>query len=153
MSNQKPVILGFMGNRGFFPTEFAVEGGRATAAVVEKLLGEQVRYVDLGNVESYADAKRAAGVAQQHRQGIGGGGAIGVICSMYNFSDENGIRDFLRLADLNVPVLIHTEPDVRGQGRMGQKGRRDGACGRFSAANALRHIGYPYTLTTKHCES
>jgi L-fucose isomerase-like protein len=153
MSNKKPVILGFMGNRGFFPTEFAVEGAQATAAVVETLLGEQVEYVDLGNVESYADAKRAAGVAQKHQQGVDGGGAIGVICSMYNFSDENGIRDFLRLADLNIPVLIHTEPDVRGQGRMGERGRRDGACGRFSAANALRHIGYPYTLTTKHCES
>lgn len=151
--SRKPVLLGFMGNRGFFPREFAVEGGRATAAVVERLLGGQVEYVDLGNVESYADAKRAAGVAQQYRQGVEGGGAIGVICSMYNFSDENGIRDFLRLADLNVPVLIHTEPDVRGQGRMGERGRRDGACGRFSAANALRHIGYPYTLTSKHCES
>src|SRR5262245_41968055 len=92
MSNRKPVLLGFMGNRGFFPTEFAVEGARATAAVVETLLGGQVEYVDLGNVESYADAKRAAHVAQQHRQGVAGEGAIGVICSMYNFSDENGIR-------------------------------------------------------------
>src|SRR5688572_5859386 len=122
-----------MGNRGFFPTEFAVEGARATAMAVEALLGQHVDYVDLGNVESYADASRAAGVAQQHRQGVDGGGAIGVVCSMYHFSDENGIRDFLRLADLNVPVLIHTEPDVRGQGKMGERDRRDGACGRFSA--------------------
>lgn len=151
--SRKPVILGFMGNRGSFPTEFTVEGAQATASVVRELLGDAVEYVDLGNVETYADAKRTAAKAQEHRAGVDGGGAIGVVCSMYNFSDENGIRDFLRLADLNVPVLIHTEPDVRGQGKMGQRGRRDGACGRFSATNALRHIGYPYTLTSKHCEA
>ncbi|WP_437799920.1 L-fucose/L-arabinose isomerase family protein [Sorangium sp. So ce693] len=153
MAQSEPVILGFMGNRGFFPTEFAEEGAKATQSAVGRVLGERVRYVDLGNVETYADARAAAGVAQQYRRDPDGGGAIGVICSMYNFSDENGIRDFLRLADLDVPVLLHTEPDVRGLGRMGQKGRRDGACGRFSAANALRHIGYPYTLTSKHCEA
>lgn len=149
----QPVILGFMGNRGFFPTAFTEEGAGATRSAVERTLGGRVRYVDLGNVESYADARAAAGAAQQYRRTPDGGGAIGVICSMYNFSDENGIRDFLRLADLDVPVLLHTEPDVRGLGRMGQKGRRDGACGRFSAANALRHIGYPYTLTSRHCEA
>ena len=153
MPNRKPVILGFMGNRGFFPTEFAEEGAKATQSAVGRVLGERVRYVELGNVETYADARAAAGVAQQFHRAPDGGGAIGVICSMYNFSDENGIRDFLRLANLEVPVLLHTEPDVRGLGRMGQKGRRDGACGRFSAANALRHIGYPYTLTSKHCEA
>ena len=153
MKKNKPVILGFMGNRGFFPTEFTVEGSKATETVVNRVLGDDVEYVDLGNVESYHDAVEAAKIAQQYKIAPDGSGAIGIVCSMYNFSDENGIRDFLRLADLNIPVLIHTEPDVRGQGKMGQKGRRDGACGRFSAANALRHIGYQYTLTTKHCEA
>lgn len=153
MPNQRPVILGFMGNRGFFPTEFALEGARATASVVQSVLGPTVEYVDLGSVESYADARRAADVAREHRLRPDGSGAIGVVCSMYNFSDENGVRDFLRLADLGIPVLLHTEPDVRGQGRMGERGRRDGACGRFSVANALRHIGHPYTLTSRHCES
>ena len=153
MSTDKPVILGFMGNRGFFPTEFTVEGAKATANAVNTILGDKVEYVDLGNIESYADAKAAASKAQQYKIDPDGNGAIGIICSMYNFSDENGIRDFLRLADLNIPVLIHTEPDVRGKGKMGETGRRDGACGRFSAANALRHIGYEYTLTSKHCEA
>lgn len=149
----KPVILGFMGNRGFFPTKFTVDGAKETKKAVEKALGGQVRYIDLGNVENYQDAKQAAVKAIEHRLDPDGNGCIGVICSMYNFSDENGIRDFLRLAELNVPVLIHTEPDERGKGKMGQTGRRDGACGRFSATNALRHIGYPYTLTTLHCEA
>lgn len=149
----KPVILGFMGNRGFFPTEFAVDGAKATKKVVESLLGDKVKYVDLGNVERYEDAKNAAIRAQEYKLTPDGAGAIGVICSMYNFSDENGVRDFLRLADLNIPVLIHTEPDTRDAGKMGQTGRRDGACGRFSVTNALRHIGYPYVLTSRHVEA
>jgi L-fucose isomerase-like protein len=153
MAFNKQVILGFMGNRGFFPTAFAVDGARQTRSVVERLLGGKAEYVDLGTIESYADAKKAATIAQRYKLDPNGDGCIGIICSMYNFSDENGIRDFLRLADLNVPVLIHTEPDTRGKGKMGETGRRDGACGRFSATNALRHIGHPYTLTTFHCEA
>ncbi len=153
MADKKPVILGFMGNRGFFPTEFTVDGAKATQSAVNKILGDKVEYIDLGSIESYANAKAAAFKAQEYKQDPDGNGAIGVICSMYNFSDENGIRDFLRLADLEIPVLIHTEPDTRGKTKMGETGRRDGACGRFSVANALRHIGYEYTLTTKHCEA
>jgi L-fucose isomerase-like protein len=147
------VLLGILGNRGFFPKDFAVEGAAATARRVREVLGDAVEYVDLGPVETWPDAKAAAARARTYRQDGDGNGCVGVIVSMYNFSDENGIRDVLRLADLEVPVLIHTEPDVRGRGRMGETGRRDGACGRFSVANALRHLGLPYTLTTRHCEA
>lgn len=56
----KPVILGFMGNRGFFPTEFTVDGSAATKSAVEHILGDAVTYIDLGNIETYADAKAAA---------------------------------------------------------------------------------------------
>ncbi len=152
-ATQGHVLLGVLGNRGFFPDDFVTRGAKATAARVAEVLGDEVAYVDLGAVESHEDARRAARAAQAQRLDPDGNGAIGVLVSMYNFSDENGIRDFLRLADLGVPVLIHTEPDTRGQGAMGQPGRRDGACGRFSVCNALRHIGLPYTLTTRHCES
>lgn len=150
---KKPVLLGFMGNRGFFPSDFVSQGAKETRTVVNHILGDRVDYVDLGGIETYADAKKAAQKAQEYKLNPDGEGAIGIILSMYNFSDENGIRDFCRLADLNIPILIHTEPDAKNKGKMGEPGRRDGACGRFSAANALRHIGYPYTLTTKHVES
>lgn len=149
----KPVLLGFMGNRGFFPSEFADDGAKATRSRVESILGDRFEYVELGKIETYADAKAAAAKAQQYKLDPDNHGAVGIICGMYNFSEETGIRDFCRLADLDIPILIHTEPDTRNAGKMGQTGRRDGACGRFSATNSLRHIGHPYTLTTYHVEA
>lgn len=62
---RKPVLLGFMGNRGFFPTEFTVDGAKATQTSVNTILGDGVDYVDLGNIETYADAKRAAFIVKR----------------------------------------------------------------------------------------
>ncbi len=149
----KPILLGMMGNRGTFPSKFVESGIKELEAAVQKTLGDKVDFVNLGSIESYEDAKKAAIWAQEYRRTPAGGGCIGIICSMYNFSSETGIRDFLRLADLDVPLLLQTEPDDRGKGAFGQSGRRDGACGRFSVANALRHIGYRFTLTSKHVEA
>jgi L-fucose isomerase-like protein len=148
------VLLGVQGNRGFFPRAFAEEGATALGQVVRGTLAETgTGYVELGTLETWQDAKRLAAQAQRWRLDGDGRGCIGLVFSMHNFSDELGIRDFIRLADLDVPVLIHTEPDAEGGGGMGSRARRDGVCGRFSVCNALRHVGQPFTLTGNHAEA
>ena len=38
----------------------------------------------------------------------------GIIVTLPNFGEERGIAEALRLADLNVPVLIQATPDTPG---------------------------------------
>ena len=39
----------------------------------------------------------------------------GIIVTLPNFGDERAIADTLRLADLNVPVLVQATPDTPGR--------------------------------------
>ena len=75
----------------------------------------------------------------------------GVIVSLPNFGDERAIADTLRLADLNVPVLVQATPDYAG--KMTIRDRRDSFCGKMSACNNLMQYGIPYSLTTLHTEA
>ena len=75
----------------------------------------------------------------------------GIIVTLPNFGEERAIADTLRLADLNVPVLIQATPDTPG--RMTIADRRDSFCGKMSACNNLKQYGIPYSLTTLHTEA
>ena len=74
-----------------------------------------------------------------------------MIVTLPNFGDERAIADTLRLAGLNVPVLIQATPDTPG--RMPITDRRDSFCGKMSACNNLKQYGIPYSLTTLHTEA
>jgi L-fucose isomerase-like protein len=99
-----------------------------------------------GAVETYAEAKRCADLFKANAQRIDG-----VIVTLPNFGDERAIADTLRLARLDVPVLIQATPDVPGQ--MLITHRRDSFCGKMSACNNLKQYGIPYSLTTLHTEA
>ena len=73
------------------------------------------------------------------------------MCTLPNFGDERAIADTLRLAGLNVPVLVQATPDTPG--KMTIRDRRDSFCGKMSACNNLMQYGIPYSLTTLHTES
>ena len=62
----------------------------------------------------------------------------GVIVSLPNFGDERAIADTLRLARLDVPVLIQATPDDAA--KMTILHRRDSFCGKMSACNNLRAV-------------
>jgi L-fucose isomerase-like protein len=68
-----------------------------------------------------------------------------------NFGEERAIADTLRLADLDVPVLIQATPDTPG--KMTIRDRRDSFCGKMSACNNLTQYDIPYSLTTRHTEA
>jgi len=146
MKNQ--VTLGLIvGNRAFFPSHLA-RSGRET--ILKVLAEEGINVVALdpqdtqhGSVVTLSDAHKCAELFQQHRAEIDG-----ILLTLPNFGEETGIANALRLADLNVPVLIHAFPDDPRS--MNLENRRDSFCGKMSACNNLHQYGIKYTLTTLH---
>ncbi len=136
-----------VGNRGFFPAHLVSTGREQMIATLQNLghtvicpTPEQTRH---GAVESRADAKACAALFAQH------GGAIdGIIVTLPNFGDEKTIAETLRLAGLDVPVLIHAFPDTPS--KMTIADRRDSFCGKMSACNNLQQFGIRYSLTKLH---
>ena len=63
-----------------------------------------------GAVETHEEAKRCAALFQKNRERIDG-----VIVALPNFGDERAIADTLRLARLDVPVLVQATPDTPGK--------------------------------------
>ncbi len=139
-----------VGNRGFFPSHLAESGRREIIAALEAagikpivLTPEESAY---GAVETYAEAKRCAELFKKHANEIDG-----IIITLPNFGEERGLADAIRLANLNVPVLIQATPDHAG--KMGIAFRRDSFCGKMSICNNLKQYGIPYSLTSLHTEA
>ena len=139
-----------VGNRGFFPDHLAKSGRTEMLAVLGKagygavaLSPEDSKY---GAVETHAEAVACAELFKKHREAIDG-----VIVTLPNFGDERGIADALRLAGLNVPVLVQATPDTPA--RMAIADRRDSFCGKMSCCNNLSQYGISYSLTSRHTEA
>src|ERR1700688_4682368 len=150
MSLKKMTMGVIVGNRGFFPDQLAKSGREeimqalATAGMDCVVLGpEDSKH---GAVETHEEAKRCAALFQKNRERLDG-----VVVSLPNFGDERAIADTLRLARLEVPVLVQATPDDAL--KMTILHRRDSFCGKMSACNNLRQYGIPYSITTLHTES
>jgi L-fucose isomerase-like protein len=147
MRTEKMTMGLIVGNRGFFPDHLAKSGREEMIKTLQSVgmdvvvLGpEESKH---GAVETHEEAKRCAALFQANRQRI-----AGVIVSLPNFGDERAIADTLRLARLNVPVLVQATPDTPV--KMSISHRRDSFCGKMSACNNLKQYGIPYSLTTLH---
>ena len=151
MSSKRKMTMGIIvGNRGFFPDHLAKSGRDEMIQALQKaaidtvvLSPEQSKH---GAVETYDDAQRCADLFKSKADSIDG-----IIVTLPNFGDERAIADTLRLARLNVPVLVQATPDTPS--KMGITHRRDSFCGKMSACNNLRQYGIPYSLTSLHTES
>src|SRR4029077_13069400 len=99
-----------------------------------------------GAVETHEEAKRCAELFKASANKIDG-----IIVSLPNFGDERAIADTLRLAHLDVPVLIQATPDAPA--KMTIAHRRDSFCGKMSACNNLKQYGIPYSITSLHTEA
>src|SRR6201994_3432875 len=147
----KQMTIGVVvGNRGFFPSHLATSGRLEMIAALEAagikpivLTPEETAH---GAVETYEEAKRCAELFKNHAAEIDG-----IIITLPNFGEERGLADTLRLANLQVPVLIQATPDSTG--KMGIAFRRDSFCGKMSICNNLKQYGIPYTLTSLHTET
>ena len=139
-----------VGNRGFFPGHLAQSGRSEMLAAIEKAGYQAVapgpEETRFGAVETRAEAALCADLFKKHRESIDG-----IIVTLPNFGEERGVADALRMAGLDVPVLVQATPDTPG--RMTIQDRRDSFCGKMSACNNLTQYGIPYSLTTRHTEA
>jgi L-fucose isomerase-like protein len=150
MSDKKMTMGVIVGNRGFFPDQLAKSGREEIIRALAKagmdaiVLGpEDSKH---GAVETHEEAKRCAALFRKNSDKIDG-----VVVTLPNFGDERAIADTLRLARLDVPVLIQATPDDAS--KMTILHRRDSFCGKMSACNNLRQYGIPYSLTRLHTVS
>ena len=150
MAEKKMTMGVIIGNRGFFPDQLAKVGREEMIQALAKagmesvvLTPEESKH---GAVETHEEAKRCAALFQKNRERIDG-----VIVSLPNFGDERAIADTMRLARLDVPVLVQATPDDAK--KMTIAFRRDSFCGKMSACNNLRQYGVPYSLTRLHTVS
>jgi L-fucose isomerase-like protein len=142
------IALGvIVGNRDFFPDQLVTEARRDLA---EALSGTNIEAVmldenqsKLGSVETWEHAQRCAALFRANRDRI-----AGVLVCLPNFGDEKGVAEALKMAELNVPVLVQAYPDDLNQ--LGVERRRDAFCGKISVCNNLRQYGIPFTLTGQH---
>ncbi len=136
-----------VGNRGFFPAELCEQGRKTVLGVLKEEGFDAVclspKDTKFGSVETLADARKCADLFKAQREKIDG-----IIVTLPNFGDERGIADTLRMAGLNVPILVHAFPDEPG--RMAIEHRRDSFCGKMSACNILSQYGIRYSLTQSH---
>src|SRR5271157_3897756 len=136
-----------VGSRGGFPHKLAKKGHDDMIEVLQGL-GHNVVILSEddtpnGAVETLADAKKCAALFQQHASEIDG-----IIVTLPNFGDEKAIANALRWSAIDVPVIVHAEPDVIELMVRGE--RRDSFCGKISVCNNLNQYNIPFTLTAQH---
>lgn len=144
----KKTTLGIIvGNRGFFPDHLCATGREEILRVLAEegieTVALGVNDTPFGSVETLEDAEKCAALFRAHA-----GEIDGILVTLPNFGDERGVANTVRLAGLNVPVLIQAFPDEPG--KMTVADRRDSFCGKMSVCNNLKQYGIPYTLTTLH---
>jgi len=139
-----------VGNRGFFPDHLAKSGRDEMIAVLNSsgydVVCPDPSLTKYGAVETREEANKCAALFRASRDKIDG-----VIITLPNFGEERGLVEALRLANLNVPVLVQATPDTAG--KMTIADRRDSFCGKMSACNNLQQYRIPYSLTTLHTEA
>jgi L-fucose isomerase-like protein len=128
MQRAAPTLGVIIGNRDFFPDQLVAEAREDVVAQFSNrgitpvmLSTEQTK---LGGVETHADARACAELFRRRSDEIDG-----ILVVLPNFGDEKGVADTLKLANLNVPVLVQAYPDDLGQ--LGVSRRRDSFCGKI----------------------
>jgi L-fucose isomerase-like protein len=136
-----------VGNRDFFPDVLIGEGRRDIQAVCAELGIDTVMLAEheskLGAIETFADARACADLFKRHRDKIDG-----LIVVLPNFGDEKGIADTIKMAGLDVPILVQAYPDDLES--LTPALRRDAYCGKISVCNNLYQYNQKYTLTELH---
>jgi L-fucose isomerase-like protein len=150
MKTTKTTLGVIIGNRDFFPDKLVAEARTEIVALFEKLNITPILLTDadtkLGGVETFKEAQRCADLFKKHAADI-----QGILVVLPNFGDEKGVAETIKLANLNVPVLVQAYPDDLK--KMDVVNRRDAWCGKISVCNNLYQFGIKYSLTTKHVVS
>ncbi|MFI1745658.1 L-fucose/L-arabinose isomerase family protein [Thalassobellus sediminis] len=136
-----------IGNRDFFPDSLVEKARTEILEVFSKLNIKPILLettdTKLGGVETYKDSQKCANLFKKHSAEL-----AGFLVLLPNFGDERGVADTLKLANLNVPVLVQAYPDELS--KMNVVNRRDSWCGKISVCNNLYQYGIKYSLTSQH---
>src|SRR5690606_5178947 len=110
MKNSSTTLGVVVGNRDFFPDQLVSEARSDLSALFDKYNIHPVwvspEQTKLGGVETHAEARQCAELFSRHRDEIDG-----VLVVLPNFGDEKGVADVLKLAKIDVPVLVQAYPD------------------------------------------
>ena len=135
------------GNRDFFPDHLVTGARKDINKLFKELEIEGIMLSEkdskLGGVETFPDAKKCAELFKKNRDTIDG-----VLVVLPNFGDEKGVADTLKLAGLDVPVLVQGYPDELN--KLQPANRRDAFCGKISVTNNLVQYGMKFSLPAKH---
>ena len=133
--------------RNIFNYQLAVQ---ARKKVLDKLTQMGFEHVLLpesetptGNVEGFEDARKCAAYFKKNAEKIDG-----IIVVLPNFGDELGVVNAIKMAGLNVPVLVQACDDDND--KVDVKSRRDAFCGKLSVCNNLYQYGIKFTNTRYH---
>jgi len=96
-----------------------------------------------GSIDTYEDGKKCAALFSQNRDKIDG-----IIIVLPNFSNELGIVNAIKLANLNVPIMVQAMDDDND--KVDVYSRRDAFCGKISVCNNFYQYGIKFTDTTFH---
>ncbi len=136
-----------IGNRDFFPDSLVEKARTEIIEVFAKLNLKPIlldsQETKLGGVETFKEAQKCAALFKAHREEL-----MGVLVLLPNFGDEKGVADTLKLANLDLPVLVQAYPDELS--KMNVVNRRDSWCGKISVCNNLYQYGIKYSLTSTH---
>lgn len=126
-------------NRGFFPSS-VISSAREEMKQAAKQLGIELLMLDekvthYGAVETREEGEIFSGFLLKHQ-----GEYEGVIISLPNFGDENGIKEAIK--EVTVPVLLQAYPDETG--KMDFAHRRDAFCGKLGLCAVLKQMQIPF---------
>src|SRR5215470_2981271 len=142
-----PTLGVILGNRDFFPDVLIGEARRDLVKLLAEMAIEPVwlspDQTKFGAVETWADAQKCGELLRRNRERLDG-----ILVCLPNFGDEKGVADSVRLADVNVPILVQAYPDDLDQ--FGLERRRDAFCGKISVCNNLQQYGFQFSLTKQH---
>jgi L-fucose isomerase-like protein len=145
--NGKITLGVIIGNRDFFPDKLV---GECRADLMDAFVKTGIKPVileesatKLGGVETFQEAQKCAALFRTFADEI-----MGILVVLPNFGDEKGVAETLKLAGLDVPVLVQAYPDDLN--KLDVARRRDAWCGKISVCNNFYQYGIKYTLTTKH---
>jgi L-fucose isomerase-like protein len=150
MSNLNISFGVIIATRNIFNYELAVEARRKVLAKLESMGYPAVilpgAETPTGNIEGYEDAVKCAKYFKENASKI-----EGIIVVLPNFGDELGVVNTIKMAGLNVPVLVQACDDDND--KVDVKERRDAFCGKLSVCNNLYQYGIKFTDTIYHTYS
>lgn len=150
MKEKKQSFGVIIATRNIFNFKLAVEAREKVLSKLDKMgFGTVIlpeAETPTGNIEGYTDAVKCAKYFKQHADKIDG-----IIVVLPNFGDELGVVNSIKMADLNVPVLVQAVDDDND--KVDVKSRRDAFCGKLSVCNNFYQYGIKFTDTIYHTYS